>query len=275
MVANKERPTPVRDMVTPVNPDAVKRMGGAPQQKPQQRVRQQKYRIGQRGQRHRRSNEEDHPRVVRPKTQQVIHAGGQETAGAGDEIGGSENACLVLFAGPMLHDGVDRHRKKSGKKTQPRQMPEHADEPETRPGEQAGKRGHPDESQRDKAVFDFATGQIAGGHTADADTDGQSGHEIADVRFVAIERKPPMGEQVQKEQCGQEPEKRVADHRQAQHPVAPNDAPLAEQLTDKIEPQRMRGVGRRYARDGRTRQQAEDSQSYQHQARPRRPGFKN
>ncbi len=109
---------------------------------------------------------------MRPEPEQVKNAGRQADAGAGYQIGGCENARFVLFAGPVLHDGVDRHRKKSGEKTHCREVPEHAGVTQSWPGEQAGKRCQPDQPQRHEAVFNFAAGKITGRDAAQADAEG-------------------------------------------------------------------------------------------------------
>src|SRR6185437_1225104 len=130
-----------------------------------------------------------------------------------------QHRSALRCAGPVLHDGVDRHGDEAGKETQDHQIRHHAGVAEACRAQHGSCPEHAEASERDQAQLDFASGQIPCRQTPQPDAHGLHGHQQCCLRVSGAQHVVGEERNIEVHQCRVEPKPGVAHDRQPQHPV--------------------------------------------------------
>ena len=259
MVADEQRAALRRNVLAPDHADFVKRMRRAPQQKPQQRVRQNHQRVnGARERQHAAGQKNGAGRKLQLLRQQPVRAGREKNPDEREQVGRRERFAPVGFFRAVLQQRRDGHDEKSARETEQRQPHERGGQGQITLRERRRKNRQAERAERHEAVFDLAAGQITRRHAAEADAQRERDVEETDFGFVHVQHVRAVKKQVQQQQRAQKVEIRVADGGEKQRAVPAPDADLRPDLAGKIRAEFFPRVRRRHARgDGRRQPQGD------------------
>src|SRR5258708_19538675 len=151
----------------------------------------------------------------------------------------------------MVDQGSDGEEEEGGGKTEGGEEKEHRVESETGRGEEKAKEGDTHRAEGNKAVFDFAAGEVACREAAQSDADGDCGLQQAAVSCGDEEDVARIEDDVELQQRAEEEEVGISEDCQQQHAVLADEFALRPQIAQEIGTELFRGVGGRNFRDAK------------------------
>ena len=135
--------------------------------------------------------------------------------------------------------------------------------------QQPAEHSHPDRADRDQPILDFPAREISGRDAAHADPYTYRGLQVADMRFVDVQRVVTEHHHGELQQRRQKPQVRVSNHRPVKDAVARHQAQLPGQIAQRIPSKLFLGMRGGHAGDSEAPGQSEHRAAQQNQSRTR------